>query len=132
MTEQRTFPTAMPANSPLFFGGDAGEKARTGVGSRERRAAILKSASWEAAFARAMGGKQTPTNGNPGRSQEGPAFACSIAQGKGAAPAWHSDSALGDPMAWLEDLLRGLRGLMGFLRCGITALSLQTDIDGRL
>ena len=59
----------MPANSPLFFGGDAGEKARTGVASRETRAANLKGASWEAAFALAMDGKRT---------QERPAFACSI------------------------------------------------------
>jgi hypothetical protein len=47
----------MPANSPLFFGGDAGEKARTGAASRETREAILKSARWEAAltaFARAL------------------------------------------------------------------------------
>lgn len=64
----------MPANSPLFFGGDAGEKARTGAASRETREAILKSARWEAAlaaltaFARALGGK----------TQERPGFACSI------------------------------------------------------
>ena len=61
----------MPANSPLFFGGDAGEKARTGAASRETREAILKSARWEAAlaaFARALGGK----------TQERPGFACAI------------------------------------------------------
>ena len=59
----------MPANSPLFFGGDAGEKARTDEASRNMREAILKNASGEAAFARAMGGT----------SQERTAFGCSIA-----------------------------------------------------
>ena len=60
----------MPANSPLFFGGDAGEKARTGAASRETREAILRARAgrllWLLLHARWVG---RPRNGQALRAR---------------------------------------------------------------